>query len=95
MQKKKKKTKIRTQEGVDELLAALCLSSSSDEGESVQTKKDSKENTTYPKCEVRYGDSSEKWVCCDGCGVWHNKKCTGLKRMVPKVFYCEKCATDS
>ena len=61
------------QEGIDELLAALCLSSLSD-GEFVQTKEDSEDNTTCPKCGVRYGISSEKWVCCDGCGVWYNKK---------------------
>ena len=41
---------------------------------------------------IRYGDSSEKWICCDRCGMWFNKKCTGIKRRVPKVFYCERCA---
>ena len=96
-----------TQEkGIDDVLAALhLLSSLSDEdgdsaqgGESEEDNDDSsqedsgEDNTTCPKCGIRYCDSLEKWICCDGCGMWFNKNCTNIKRKVPKVFYCERCS---
>ena len=100
-----RKTRSRrnnTQEkGIDGVLAALHLllslsgeddsshkDSGEDNGDSFQ--EDSEEdNVTCPKCGIRYGDSSEKWICCDRCGMWFNKNCTGIKR---RVFYCERCA---
>ena len=36
--------------------------------------------------------SLEKWICFDGCDMWF-KKCTNIKRKVPKVFLCEKCTS--
>ena len=54
-----------------------------------ECKKEEKQlvNTTCPKCGIRYGgDSLEKWICCDRCGMWFNKTCTNIKRRVPKVF---------
>jgi len=99
--RKTRSRKNSTQEkGIDDVFAALhLLSSSSDEnGDYSQENDDSsqedseEDNTTCPKYGIRYGDSSEKWICCDGCGKWFNKKCTNIKRRVPKVFYCERCA---
>ena len=31
------------------------------------------DNTMFPKCGIRYGNSLEKWICCDGCGIWFYK----------------------
>ena len=92
-----RKTRSRkncTQEkGIDDVIAALHLLSSSSDEDSDSSQGDSGEdNTMCPKCGIRYGDSSEKWICCDGCGMWFNKKCTNIKRRVPKVFYCKRCA---
>jgi hypothetical protein len=81
------------EKAIDGALAALHLSSSSgvdSQGDSGEDSSD-ENNTTCPKCGIRYGDSSEKWICCDKCGMWFNKKCTNVKRRVPKVFYCETC----
>ena len=102
--RKTRSKKNSTQEkGIDDVIAALhLLSSSSDEdGDSSQgdsgdddhsSQEDSgEENTTCLKCGIRYSDSSEKWICCDGCGTWYSKKCTNIKTRVPKMFYCEKC----
>ena len=93
------------EKGCNDVIAALHLfSSSSDEdGDSSQgdsgednnnsSPEDSGEdNTMCPKCAIRYGDSSEKWICCDGYGMWFNKKYTNIKRRVPKLLYCERCA---
>ena len=91
-ERKTRSRKNCTQErAIDDVLAALCLSSSSDE-DSDSSQGDSEDNTTCPKCGIRYADSLEEWICCDGCDKWFNKKCTNIKRRVPKVFYCEKCA---
>ena len=81
------------EKGIDDVLAALHMLLSSS-GEDDSSHKDSGEDNavTCPKCGIRYGDSSEKWICCDRYGMWFNKKCTGIKRRVPKVFYCERCA---
>jgi len=75
-----RKNSIQEKE-VDDVFAALhLLSSSSDEdGEEVQGEgnfidDNSEDDTTCPKCGmrcgIRYGDSTEKWICCDGCGLW-------------------------
>ena len=64
--------KNSTQEGMEDLLAALCLSSLSDK----DSKKDSEDNTTYPQ--VWYSDNTEKWVCSDGCGEWYITKSAQL-----------------
>ena len=93
------------EKGCNDVIAALhLLSSASDEdgdssqGDSGEDNNNSspddsgEDNTMCPKCGIRYGDSSEKWICCDGCGMWFNKKYTNIKRRVPKLFYCEKCA---
>ena len=92
-----KKTRSRkncTQErAIDDVLAALHLSSNSSDEDSDSSQGDSGEdNATCPKCGIRYVDSSEKWICCDRCDKWFNKSCTNIKRRVPKVFHCEKCA---
>ena len=80
------------EKGIDVIAALHLLSSSSDEdGDSSQG--DSEEdNTMCPKCGIRYGNNLEQWICCDGCGMWVNKKCTNINRRVPKVFCCERCA---
>ena len=93
------------EKGCNDVIAALYLlsSSSNEDGDSSQgdsgednnnsSPEDSGEdNTMCPKWGIRYGNSSEKWICCDGCGMWFNKKCTYIKRRVPKLFYCERCA---
>ena len=47
--------------------------SGEDNRDSVQ--EDSEEdNVTFPKCGIRYGNSLEKWIYCDRCGMWFNKK---------------------
>ena len=81
------------EKGIDDAMAALYLLSSSSDEDGDSSQGDSGEdNTTCPKCGIRYGASLEKWICCDGYGMWFNKKCTNIKRRVPKVFYCERCA---
>lgn len=92
-----RKTRSRkncTQErAIDDVLAALRLSSSSSDEDSDSSQGHSGENNTMcPKCGIKYVDSSEEWIYCDGCDMWFNKKCTNIKRRVPKLFYCEKCA---
>ena len=90
--RKTRSRKNSTQEKrIDDVIAALhLLSSSSDEdgdssqGDSGEDNDSSRENsgednTTCLKCGIRYGDSLEKWNCCDGCGMWFNKKCTNVK----------------
>ena len=88
-----RKTRSRrnsTQEkGIDDVLAALHLLSSSS-GEDDSSHNDSGEDNGIPSKKIqkkiigiRYGDSSEKWICCDRCSMWFNKKCTGIKRRVP------------
>ena len=84
----------KQEKGIDDVLVALHLLSSlsgeddsshidsgEDNGDSFQ--EDSEEdNVTCPKWGISYGHSSEKWICCDRCGMWFNKKCTGIKRRV-------------
>ena len=87
------------EKGIDDVVLAalhLLVSSSSeddsshkDSGEDNQEDSEEDNVVTCPKCGIRYGDSSEKWICCDRCGMWFNIKCTSR---VPKVFYCERCA---
>ena len=91
--RKTRSSKNCTQErAIDDVLAALHLSSTSSDEDSDSSQGVSEDNTTCPKCGIRYGDSLEEWICCDGCDMWFNKKCTNIKRRVPKVFYCDKCA---
>ena len=97
------RTVLKRKEINDVITALYLLSSSSDEhGDSSQgesgdndpsSQEDSgEENTTCLKSGIRYDNSLEKWICYDGCGMWYNKKCTNIKRRVPKMFYCERCA---
>ena len=92
------------EKGCNDVIAALHLLSSlsnedgdSSDGDSGEDNNNSspedsgEDNTMCPKCGIRYGDSTEKWICCDGCGMWFNKKCTNIKKRVPKMFYCERC----
>ena len=59
----------------------------SEEDKDESSQEDSEEaNTTCPKCGIRYGDSSEKWICCDGCGMWFNKKCTNKMKSAKGVL---------
>jgi len=98
--RKTRSKKCVTQEkAIDDALATLHLSSSSidededddssqgDSGEELE-----EDNATSPKCDISYFDSSEKWIQCDGCDMWFNKKCTNIKGRVPKEYYCETCA---
>ena len=94
---KNRKTRSRkncTQEkGIDDFIEALHLLSSSSNEDGDSSKGDlGEDNTTCPKCGITYSDSLEKWICSDGCGMWFNKKCANIKRSMPKVFYCDKCA---
>ena len=87
------KTRLRTQgRAIDDVLASLHLSSSSDSDEDGGSPGDSEDDTTCPKCGIRYVDSPEPWICCDSCDSWFNKSCTNIKRRVPEVYYCETCA---
>ena len=89
-QTRSKKTEKRTP--TCDALAALQLSSSCDEDDSSQeSETEDEDNTTCPKCGIRYGDSTEKWFACEGCNQWFNKKCTNIKRREPEYYYCEKC----
>ena len=67
-------------------------SSQGDSGEDNDSAKEDsgEDNTMCLKCGIRYGDSSEKWTCRDGCGMWFSKS---IKRRLPKVFCC-MCYTD-
>ena len=94
--KTRSKRNCSQEKTIDDVIAVLQLSSSlsgdSCEGDSGEDNNSSQEdsdedNTTCPKCGIRYGDSLEKWICCDRCGMWFNKTCTNIKRRVPKVFY--------
>ena len=51
-----------------------------------QPKDTEEDNTTCSKCGIRYGDSLEKWICCDGCGMWFNKKCTNKNKSAKGVL---------
>ena len=91
--RKTRSRKYCTQErAIDDVLASLHLSSSSDEEGDSSEGDSGEDTTTCPKCGIRYVDSSEKWICCDGCNMWFNKKCTNIKGRMPKVFYCKTCA---
>ena len=91
--RKTRSRKYCTQErAIYDVLASVHLSSSSDEEGDSSEGDLGEDNTTCPKCGIRYVDSSDKWICCDGCNMWFNKKCTNIKGRVPKVFYCETCA---
>ena len=55
-----RKTRSRTQgRAIDDVLASLHLSSSSDSDEDSDSPGDSEDNTTCPKCGIRYIDSPE------------------------------------
>ena len=82
----------KRERAIDDVLASLHLSSSSDEEGDSSEGDLGEDNITCPKCGIRYVDSSAKWICCDGCNMWFNKKCTIIKGRVPKVLYCETCA---
>ena len=53
------------------------------------------DETICPKCGAVFGDekdTSQLWVCCDGCDVWFDLKCTPLsKDSIPDIYYCETC----
>ena len=53
----------------------------------------SDDNTTSPKCGLAYADDTNLWICCDGCNVSFDLKCTAItsKRSVPDMYYCEDC----
>lgn len=38
------------------------------------------EDTICPKCGLVYSDSTDLWVCCDGCNQWFEFKCSSLRR---------------
>ena len=88
----KKVTQTEKRTPTCDALADLQLSSSCDEDDSSQeSETEDEDNTTCPKCGVRYGDSTEKWFACEGCNQWFNQKCTNIKRREPEYYYCEKC----
>ena len=31
-----------------------------------------------PKCGIIYGETTEKWICCDGCNTWLDLKCAKI-----------------
>ena len=91
--KRGRKTRSRTQgRAIDDVLASLHLSSSSASDEDGDSPGDSEDDTTCPKCGIKYVDSPEPWICCDSCDSWFKISCTNIKRRVPEVYYCETCA---
>ena len=53
------------------------------------------EDTCCPNCGILLAESDDMWVGCDGCDLWYDFPCTGLrKENIPDSFYCDKC-TDS
>ena len=85
-------TQQRASTPIDEVLAAMQLSSDIDD-EAECDSDSSKDDATCPKCGATYTDSTEKWICCDGCNMWFNKKCMNIKGRVPKFYYCESCVS--
>jgi protein-arginine kinase activator protein McsA len=57
------------------------------------------DNTICPKCGLAYGEDiaeNNLWICCDGCDVWFDLKCTTIKskKRLPDVYLCEDCVVS-
>ena len=45
-----------------------------------------------PKCGLVYGETEDKWICCDICDTWYDLKCAGVtKANIPDEYYCSNC----
>ena len=45
-----------------------------------------------PKCGIIYGETPEKWICCDGCNTWLDLKCANISpNNIPEEYYCSDC----
>ena len=45
-----------------------------------------------PKCGLIYGQTEDKWICCDLCDTWIDFNCAGIsKGNVPEEYYCSDC----
>ena len=45
-----------------------------------------------PKCGLIYGQTQDKWICCDLCDTWVDLKCAGISKYnIPEEYYCSDC----
>ena len=45
-----------------------------------------------PKCGLLYGETSEQWICCDGCDTWLDLQCANISNNnIPDEYYCSDC----
>ena len=45
-----------------------------------------------PKCGLIYGETEDKWICCDLCDTWLDLKCADVsKDNIPEEYYCTDC----
>ena len=54
---------------------------------------DDEDRAICPMCGLIYRDDGGFWVCCDGCDVWFDLKCTDIKseKLIPEEYYCHNC----
>ena len=44
-----------------------------------------------PKCGLIYGETQDKWICCE-CDTWMDLKCANVsKTNIPEEYYCSDC----
>ena len=89
---KNKDKMTKTKRGKIAVAAPLNVDLSLEDIKLLKIFSDTESEAECPKCGIIYGETEDKWICCDLCDTWLDLKCADVAETnIPNEYYCSDC----